>query len=56
MKEWGGRPFSGKKDRGGTPFLAKKENIYILGNFGDFVAQKVPKYSKIALNSLFGSF
>jgi hypothetical protein len=29
--------------RGGTPFSSQeKENIYILGNFEHFVAQKVP--------------
>jgi hypothetical protein len=56
MKGWGGQPFSGERVAG-TPFFSQeKENIYILGNFGHFGAQKVLKYSKIAQNSLLGSF
>jgi hypothetical protein len=49
MQGWGGRPF--------FPFFSReKENIDILGNLWHFVAKKMPKYSKIAQNSLLGSF
>jgi hypothetical protein len=51
-----GRPFYGERE-GGTPFFSQeKENIDILGNFEHFVAQKVHKYSKIAQDTLLGSF
>jgi hypothetical protein len=53
----GGSAFFRRKGRGETPFfIQEKENIYIFGSFGHFVAQKVPKYSKMAQNSLLGSF
>jgi hypothetical protein len=56
MKGWGGRPFSGEWV-GGHPFFSQeKEKIDNLGKFWHFVAQKVPYYSKIAQNSLLGSF
>jgi hypothetical protein len=58
MKGWGGsRPFYGERVGGGTPFFSQEmKNIDILGNFGHFVAQNVPRYLNIAQNSLFGSF
>jgi hypothetical protein len=57
MKGWGGLAFFWQKGRGGTPFLSQeKEKRDILGNFGHLAAYKVPKYSKIAQNSLLRSF
>jgi hypothetical protein len=55
MKGLGGRPFFGERVWGNPFFSQEKENIDILGNFGHFVAQKVPKYSKIVQNSVLGS-
>jgi hypothetical protein len=58
MKGWRESAFFWRKGGGGVPsfFSQEKENIDIFGNFGHFVAQKVPKYSKIVQNSLLGSF
>jgi hypothetical protein len=54
MKGRGGS-FYGERVGGATPlFIQEKVNIAILGNFGYFVAQKVPKYFKITQNSLLG--
>jgi hypothetical protein len=56
MKWCGVRTFSGKRV-GEYPFFSKEKNcIYMFGNFGHFVSQKVLKYSKIAQNSILGRF
>jgi hypothetical protein len=52
MEGEGGRPFSGERVGGYPFFIREKENIDILGTFVHVVSQKVPKYSKIAQNSL----
>jgi hypothetical protein len=57
MKGRVGRPFSGERVGGGTLFSARRKKILIFQVIlGLFVAQKVPKESKIAQNSLLGSF
>jgi hypothetical protein len=45
-----------RKGRGYPFFSQEQEIIDILGDFGHFVAQKVPNYSKIVQNGLLGSF
>jgi hypothetical protein len=56
MKGWGGQPFSGERV-GGTPVSARRKKIFTFQvTLGTFVAQKVPKDSKIAQNSPLGSF
>jgi hypothetical protein len=49
-----GSAFFWKKGTGGTTFSARSK--YILSNFEHFGAQKVPKSSAIAQNSLLGLF
>jgi hypothetical protein len=56
MKGWGIGIFSSEREGVYPSFNQEKENIDILCNFGHFGARKVSKYSKIAKNSLLGSF
>jgi hypothetical protein len=50
MNGGGGSALFQRKGRGGgNPFFSKEKKIDILGNCGHFVAQNVPKYSKIAM-------
>jgi hypothetical protein len=54
MKGWGVSLFLAK---GGTPFSARRKKILTFQVIlGTFVAQKVLRDSKIALDSLLGSF
>jgi hypothetical protein len=57
MKGWGGRPFS-SEGVGGYPFFQPglKKIRTFLGNFGHFVAQKVPKIAQTAFWGRFKVF